>query len=139
MSYDAILAELESVQNALGTDDPEQIDGALDRLSDEYDSVRPRERSRVARLQVAIEDGLTSDQREVASTYKRWNVATYLARAGILTAGDLYLLDPDGTDASEIQTKVGELAKRERSLAEATGSADELLGDVELPAPSRRA
>lgn len=134
MSYDAVLTELAAVRSALADEDLDGLDAALDRLSDAYDDVRPDERRRLARLEVAkTEADLAPDQYDVVNEYRRRNVAAYLARSGLLAAGDMLLYDPESVPASDLREKVGELIERERTLADATDAAADLAEGVTLP------
>lgn len=134
MSYESLREQLSDIEIALSEGNFEEVDAALDRLNQAYNSVRPNERRRVARLQVAREvSDLSSEQYDVVNEYQRRSVATYMARSGILVAGDMYLHDPEGVDATEFRKKVDELHERERSLADATDDAAALAVDVDLP------
>lgn len=134
MAYDTIKSELVALREAVKEDDQERLNDALTRLTDEYKSVRTDETSRVARLQAArTEADLTPEQHKTISTYERWFMTTYFGRGSILTAGDLYLLDPDESDPDELYDQVTELIEREDGLQSVTSETASVLQGVNLP------
>ncbi len=134
MGYDDIVSELTAIREALETGNRDQLDRALDQLHAEYDAVKMDERSRVARLQtVRVESDLTSRQHDIIGVYERWFMTTYFGRGGLLTASDLYLLDPDAGNTDELRDQTAELTDRENRLQDATGRTIDVLRDVEIP------
>lgn len=134
MRYDDIISGLNTVDEAIDNEDLKNIDENLAYLDELYSGVKPTERTRMARLQVAKnESDLTNEELEPLSEYERWYLTTVFARGGFLTASELYLIDPIEIDSNELSDMVSDLISREMGLKNATHKANSILQGIELP------
>ena len=126
---------LDALKTALEDENYEQIDTELDayeaayerRVSDERLTLQ---RSQFGRLQLET----TSETESTLATYENQFGGTNASRVGLLTGGELFLLNPQKSDPSELIDGVGTLREQENTLSENRTAADEALSDMDLPA-----
>lgn len=135
MGYSDVTTQLTAASDALNDEDAARLDEAMGRLTDAYDTVKMTERARVARLQAArTEADLSQDEQGTITTFERSFMSTYFGRGGFIAGAELYLLDPDEADASELASQASTLAEREQQLETTADEAAPVLDEVSIPA-----
>lgn len=138
MSTTDVIDAVNAFQEAITTENLGEIASSLEALEATYDEVQVQEQTRIQRAEAARATGTASgDTQTDISELRNRAMGTNFARAGLLTAANVYIAAPSESEIGQLFKQTDQLLERERAYQESSTKAAQTLSEVSLPATLR--